>query len=95
MMHRLTPAAAALAGLLFGLLPARAGGPAERIYTGGNIVTMNDANPVAEAVAVRGGRILAVGTAAEVMRHRGEPTQVIDLKDKALLPGFIDPHSHR
>jgi predicted amidohydrolase YtcJ len=94
MTHSFTLAAAALAGSLFGFLPARADGPADRIYTGGNIVTMDDAKPMAEAVAIRAGRILAVGTTAEVMRHKGASTQVIDLKAKALLPGFIDPHSH-
>src|SRR5579884_1508231 len=94
MTHSLTPAAVALVGLLLGLLPARADGPADMIYTGGDIVTMTDANPTAEALAVRGGKILAVGGVDEVMKHRGEATKVFDLKGKALLPGFIDPHSH-
>jgi predicted amidohydrolase YtcJ len=94
MTHNLTPAVAALAGLLLGLLPARADGPADVIYTGGDIVTMADANPTAEAIAVHGGKILAVGGVEEVMKHRGEATRVFDLKGKTLLPGFIDPHSH-
>jgi predicted amidohydrolase YtcJ len=94
MRHSFTPTAVALAGLLFGLLPVRADGPADRIYTGGNIVTMDDAKLMVESIAVRSGRILAVGKTAEVMKHKGESTQVIDLKGKTLLPGFIDPHSH-
>lgn len=66
---------------------------ADRIYTG-NIITMDDRLPKAQAVAVLGGRILSVGSAAEVAHVRGENTQTIDLGEKALLPGFIDGHSH-
>jgi predicted amidohydrolase YtcJ len=68
--------------------------PADTIYAGGDVVTVDDALPNAEAVAVRDGRIVAVGTRAEVERLRGERTKVVDLAGKALLPGFIDPHSH-
>ena len=67
---------------------------AERIWAGGPVLTMNDAAMRAEALAVSGGRILAVGTAAEVMAHRGPATEVIDLQGKALLPGFFDAHGH-
>jgi predicted amidohydrolase YtcJ len=69
--------------------------PADTIYTGGDIVTVNDAMPTAEALAVKGGKIVAVGTLADVERaHKGSSTQVVDLSGKALLPGFIDAHSH-
>ena len=68
---------------------------ADAIYTGGDIVTVNDAQPTAEAVAVKGGRILAVGVRAEVERaHKGTTTQVVDLGGKTLLPSFLDAHSH-
>ena len=43
---------------------------------------------------MRGGRIVAVGTAADVMRLRGPKTRVIDLGGKTLVPGFIDGHGH-
>ncbi|HYL26322.1 MAG TPA: amidohydrolase [Candidatus Nitrosotalea sp.] len=67
---------------------------ADLIFNGGDIVTMDDACPQAEAVAVRGGKILAVGSAAEIGAFRDDATRVIDLAGKALLPGFIDGHSH-
>lgn len=68
---------------------------ADVIYTGGEIVTMSDAQPAASALATKGGRIMAVGDAADVLaKHKGAATRVVDLAGKALLPGFIDGHSH-
>ncbi len=68
---------------------------ADAIYYGGDIVTVNDAQPTAEALAVKDGKILALGTRADIEKeHKGASTQEIDLQGKALLPGFIDPHSH-
>jgi predicted amidohydrolase YtcJ len=67
---------------------------ADRIWFGGPVLTMNDAAMRAEAVAESGGRILAVGSRAEVMKHRGAATQVIDLQGRTLLPGFVDAHGH-
>jgi predicted amidohydrolase YtcJ len=68
--------------------------PADRIWTGGPIITINDKMPRAEAVAERGGRIVAVGRRAEVLKLRGPLTQVIDLQGRTLLPGFFDAHGH-
>jgi predicted amidohydrolase YtcJ len=67
---------------------------ADTIYSGGNIITINDAQPSAEAVAVKDGKILAVGNKAEVMKTAGENTRKIDLGGKTLLPGFVDSHGH-
>ncbi len=68
---------------------------ADAIYVGGDIVTVNDAQPTAEALAVKDGKILAVGGRRQVVgAHKGPTTTVIDLAGKTLLPGFIDPHSH-
>ena len=92
--HRVTTSLAALlmAGLAFG--NAVAAEVADTLYTGGPILTMADAAPRAEAVAVKGGRILAVGALADLDAHRGESTRVVDLDGKALLPGFVDSHGH-
>ena len=74
-------------------LPSGEQAPADRIYLG-EIVTVDAEGSVAEAVAIRGGRILAVGDADDVLGRRGPQTDVVDLQGAALLPGFIDPHSH-
>jgi predicted amidohydrolase YtcJ len=66
---------------------------ADRIYLG-EIVTVDVEGSVAQAVAIRSGRILAVGNTDDVLARRGPETQVVDLQGAALLPGFIDPHSH-
>jgi predicted amidohydrolase YtcJ len=67
---------------------------ADAIYSGGDIITINDAAPNAEALAVKDGKILAVGTKEEVLKTKGGSTKMIDLGGKTLLPGFIDGHGH-
>ena len=67
---------------------------ADTIFVNGDIVTMNDAAPSAGALAVKDGRVLAIGSEAEVMATRGPSTAMIDLAGRALLPGFLDGHSH-
>lgn len=67
---------------------------ADRIYRGGPILTMNDAQPQVEALAVQGQRILAVGSWEELKGLVGESTQVVDLEGRTLMPGFIDAHGH-
>jgi predicted amidohydrolase YtcJ len=74
--------------------PPTASGAADAIWTGGPILTMNDAVPSAEAVAIRGGRILAVGSRAQVEATRGPGTRMLDLGGRTMLPGFVDPHGH-
>jgi len=69
--------------------------PADAIYFGGAIVTMDDTNPGAEAIAVKGCKIVAVGKKNAVLKqHQGSGTKVINLRGKTMLPGFIDGHSH-
>jgi predicted amidohydrolase YtcJ len=67
---------------------------AEMIVTGAKVLTMDAAQPRAEAVALAGGRILAVGTAAEIAALAGPQTQVIDAGGRTLLPGFVESHLH-
>ena len=65
------------------------------VYSGGDILTMAGAETAyAEALAVRDGKILAVGTRAEVDKAAGAGATQVDLAGKTLLPGFIDGHSH-
>lgn len=67
---------------------------ADAIYSGGTIVTVDDDRPSATAIAVKDGRILAVGDGDEIQEFRGDATEVIDLGGKTMLPGFIDTHGH-
>jgi predicted amidohydrolase YtcJ len=67
---------------------------ADRIYRGGDIVTVNDAQPFAEAVAIKEGKIIAVGSMDEIAKHRDAKTEIVDLAGHALLPGFVDGHGH-
>jgi predicted amidohydrolase YtcJ len=64
------------------------------IYFGGDIITMDENNPTAEAVAVKDGLVLAVGSKSDVLKTKGVATQIIDLGGRTMLPGFIDGHSH-
>ncbi|MEV5510714.1 hypothetical protein [Streptomyces orinoci] len=64
------------------------------ICFGGDIVTVDDARPTAEAVAVKDGRIAAVGDLAHVLDLADEGTRTANLYGRALLPGFVDAHSH-
>ena len=71
-----------------------AGEPADLALRNGRIVTLDDGSPEAQALAAKGGRILAVGTNAEISRHVGAATQVIDLQGALAIPGFIEGHGH-
>lgn len=68
---------------------------ADAIYFGGPIITINDAAPSAEAVATKGGKIVAVGARTSVFAaEKGEATKLYDLKGRTLVPGFVDAHGH-
>jgi predicted amidohydrolase YtcJ len=67
---------------------------AAQIFSGGTIITMDPSAGSPEAIAVRGGRIVAMGSALEIEVLRGVDTHQIDLAGRTLLPGFIDGHSH-
>jgi len=90
---RIRTFAAAAACILFASVVA-AGERADRIWSGGPILTMNDAAMRAEAIAVKDGRIIAVGSTTDVMKTRGPKTEMIDLQGRTLVPGFIDGHGH-
>lgn len=65
----------------------------DTIYLG-KIHTMNPAQPTAEAVAVTGGKIVAVGARGELLSSRGSATRIVELGERVMLPGFIDAHGH-
>jgi hypothetical protein len=68
--------------------------PPELILAGGRVFTADSARSWAEAVAIRGGRIVAVGTTAEVSRLGGRSTRRIALGGRVVVPGFNDAHDH-
>ena len=85
--------------LLVLALFAAAAGPAsaqapDTVLVNGKIVTVDDRFTIAQAVAIKGERILKVGTTAEVEALRGPQTRVIDLAGRTVIPGLIDNHAH-
>lgn len=68
--------------------------PADTIYINGEIITVHDEQPTAEAVAVRDGIIVGVGSESEILDMSDESTVVRDLAGRTLVPGFIDGHAH-
>ena len=64
------------------------------VLLGGNVLTMNDSAPRAEAVGIENGKIIAVGATAELSNTVGSETQVVHLAGRTLIPGFVDPHNH-
>jgi predicted amidohydrolase YtcJ len=80
--------------LLLSLLSQTPHEGADTIYYNGKIVTMWEALPLAEAVAIRGNRFLAAGSNAEVMKTADPRTKKIDLGGRTVLPGLIDSHTH-
>src|SRR5215510_1097985 len=68
--------------------------PADLVLTNGKIVTVEDAMPQAQAIALRGDRIQALGTSADMKRYVGPSTQVIDMQGQLAIPGFIEGHGH-
>jgi len=86
-------AAAALAASLAGAAPERAG-QADRIFVGGRVWTGETGRPLVEALAVRGTTVLAVGPNADIRKLSGKGTDVVDLRGRLVVPGFIDGHLH-
>lgn len=64
------------------------------IFIGGKIVTMDANNPFAEAVAIKDGKIIKVGTDEEALQLKEAGTEIIDLKGRLMIPGFNDSHMH-
>ena len=84
------------AAVAFALIAASAGAdePADLVLTGAMVHTVDPKRPRAEAIAIRGQRIVAVGSNAEVRARIGPATRVLDLAGRTVLPGFNDSHAH-
>jgi len=68
--------------------------PADLVLKGGRVVTVDDARPEAQALAITGYRITAVGSDAEIEPYVGPDTEVVDLQGRLAIPGFIESHGH-
>ena len=86
--------ASVVLGIATGVAKGQADAKADLILTHGAILTMDPADHVVDAIAIRQGEIAAVGTSDQVMRFRGPHTTVIDLHGRAATPGLIDTHGH-
>jgi predicted amidohydrolase YtcJ len=83
------------ASLFFGLLSlAVAAEPTSTVFVNGNIYTMNEAQPRAEAIAVKGDRIVFVGSNADAKKYQGADAKTVDLGGKTVVPGLTDSHCH-
>ncbi|RUU88999.1 amidohydrolase, partial [Mesorhizobium sp. M7A.T.Ca.TU.009.01.3.1] len=71
-----------------------AGHNADLIVINGRVLTIDDDNPTAEAVAVKDGAIVAIGSRASIEEFKGPATRVIDAKGGSVVPGFIEAHMH-
>jgi predicted amidohydrolase YtcJ len=90
---RVAPGLAVLLAVL-GLSPQKGVAPADILFHGGAVLSMDAARSWASSVAVRDGRVVYVGTDAGGARYRGPKTRVVDLSGRMLLPGFHDAHVH-
>src|SRR6266545_39677 len=87
---------AALSLLWFCLTPSflSLAEPADVVFVNGNVYTVNEKQPRAEAIAVKGDRIVFVGSNANAKRFQGSGTRVIDLHGETVVPGMTDAHYH-
>ena len=94
MPFRTVGALAVLAALAPALQAQPAAAIADAIYTNARIWTGDAAHPTAQALALRDGTLIAVGSAADVLAHRGPATRMVDLQGRRVVPGFSDAHWH-
>ena len=97
-MNQSRPPLLTLAAALLALLgldtPASAQAPADLVLQNGRIVTLDGDRPEVRALAARGGRVVALGSPAEIAAFVGPETEVIDLGGRLAIPGFIEGHGH-
>src|ERR1700682_3892613 len=82
------------AALLSGAAQGAAAEEADLILRNGKVVTVDDRFTIAQAIAIKGERVMATGGNAEIEKLRGAHTRIIDLEGKTVIPGLIDNHAH-
>jgi predicted amidohydrolase YtcJ len=83
-----------LIAVCFAALDTAQSEPADTLFINGNIHTVSDRQPHAEAIAVSGGRIIFVGSNAEAVKYRAEAARLVDLGGRTVVPGLTDSHCH-
>ena len=68
--------------------------PADTVFTGGRVLTFDDASSLAQAIAIAGNRIVAVGDDKSVLALAGPRSRVIPVAGRTMIPGIIDAHAH-
>jgi predicted amidohydrolase YtcJ len=84
----------ALAGWLAVAVPAMAAEPPDLVLVNGKVVTVDDRFTISQAIAIKGTRIVAVGSTAAIRKLAGPGTKVIDARGRTVIPGLIDNHAH-
>lgn len=67
---------------------------ADAVFKNGNVYTVNERQPRAQAIAIKAGRIIFVGSDADAKRYQGQQTRVVDLQGHTVVPGLTDSHNH-
>jgi len=84
-----------LSAILLSFVPTQRGpNPADIVFKNATVYTVNDRSPKAQAIGIRGDRVVYVGSNNGVQRYVGTQTRVVDLKGRAVFPGFADAHQH-
>ncbi len=94
LLGRIVTFATVLTGILIASPPVVSAQTADTILVNGKIVTVDDRFTIAPALAIHRGRIVKVGTTAEIEALKGPSTQTIDLRGRTVIPGLIDNHAH-
>ncbi len=81
-------------GVFFAILTRPPVAPEQEVYVNGVVLTMDAENTIAEAVLIRGGQIEAVGSSEALLSQVDDDTVIVDLRGRALIPGFVDAHGH-
>ena len=95
MRHRLNIHLLSALLIAFALATSALAQPADLVLRGGRVITVDKDWRIAQAIAIRDGRFLAVGDDAAIAGHIGPNTQVVELAGKTVVPGLIDSHLHQ
>jgi hypothetical protein len=94
LFHRIIITIFTYIAFIFLVVGTAVGQQADLIFKNGNVLTVDENFSIVEALAVKGDRIIAVGSNTDILKTRNDNTQIIDLEGRMMLPGLIDSHMH-